>query len=173
MSVGLERSKGNYALPQRAVRLLIVEDSVEYLHLVREAFLNLKGSHKWELSVAADGEEALSIMLGNGTNTVDFMPDLILLDWNLPKVSGSEVLQQLKAHKELRKIPILVFSSSDAETDIHEAYGYHANGYIKKPMELEALFKIAEAIEIFWVAIAQLTSFKPNRSSRVMRSGIT
>ncbi len=143
----------------RAVRLLVVEDSAAYLQLIKEAFINRGGAHKWELSVATDGEQALSLLL-NTRGKDSFAPDIILLDWNLPRVSGSEVLQQVKSHTELRKIPVLVFSSSDAERDVHEAYGHHANGYITKPRDLNVLFQVAEAIEAFWVAIAELTSFK-------------
>ncbi len=164
--------KQGHFVRHRAVRLLVVEDSAAYLELIRHAFLDRKGAHKWELTVAVDGEKALSIVLGDG-NTIGFVPDLILLDWNLPKISGREVLQRVKAHAELRKIPILVFSSSDAERDIHEAYAHHANGYITKPKDLDVLFQIAEAIEAFWVAIAQLTSFKPDRALGRTRSAAT
>lgn len=146
-------------MARRAVRLLVVEDNVGYLALIREAFALRKGPHKWDLTVAEDGEKALAQVLGD-ERTIGLLPDIILLDWNLPKISGSEVLQQLKAHQELRKIPILVFSSSSADRDIHEAYSHHANGYITKPNDLNVLFQVAEAIESFWVAIAQLTSFK-------------
>jgi CheY-like chemotaxis protein len=146
----------------RAVRLLVVEDNTPYLHLIRTAFENGKGTQKWELSEAKDGEEALSIVLG-GEGRTSYIPDLILLDWNLPKISGSEVLQRIKAHVEFRKIPILVFSSSRAERDVHEAYGHHANGFITKPGDLNVLFEVAKAIEIFWVAVAELTSFKSER----------
>jgi chemotaxis family two-component system response regulator Rcp1 len=121
------------------VRLLVVEDSAGYWELIREAFRNCKGGHKWDLTVARDGEKALALMFGQGT-AGGVVPDIILLDWNLPKLSGSEVLQQVKAHPELRKIPILVFSTSEAQRDIHEAYRHHANCYITKSRELEALF---------------------------------
>jgi DNA-binding response OmpR family regulator len=146
-----------------------VEDSFQYLQLIREAFLNRKGAHKWDLQVAEDGEKALRIIMED-EKLGGFAPDIILLDWNLPKISGSEVLQRVKAHEELKKIPVLVFSTSDSERDIHEAYGYHANGYITKPMDLDVLYQIAEAIEAFWVAIAQLSSFKPYRPLQIKGS---
>jgi CheY-like chemotaxis protein len=148
------------------VRLLVVEDSDGYVELIREAFRNCKGGHKWELTVATDGEKALTFILGDG-KAGGYVPDIVLLDWNLPKISGSEVLQKVKAHPELRKIPILVFSTSAAPRDIHEAYRHHANGYITKLKELEVLFRVAEAIENFWVAIAQLTSVNPSYPSRL------
>ena len=81
---------------------------------------------------------------------------MILLDWNLPKVNGDEVLRRLKEHQTMRRIPVLVFSSSDAESDIHAAYDNHANGYITKPSSVESLAIVVEAIERFWVAVAHL-----------------
>ena len=84
------------------------------------------------------------------------MPDLILLDWNLPKINGSEVLQRIKEHPRLRRIPVLVFSSSEADQDIQAAYDYHANGYITKPGDIDILAATVETIEQFWVAVVQL-----------------
>jgi CheY-like chemotaxis protein len=84
------------------------------------------------------------------------LPDLILLDWNLPKVTGSEVLARIKEHPKLRPTPVLVFSSSEANKDIHAAYDNHANGYITKPDTADALGAIVETIERFWIAIAKL-----------------
>jgi two-component system, chemotaxis family, response regulator Rcp1 len=155
-------------LHHRPVRLLVVEDNVDYLRLIREAFVNRRRRHKWELTVAADGEKALDLVLGEAKASRAFLPDLpdlILLDWNLPRISGSEVLQRIKSHPERRKIPVLVFSTSDSERDIHEAYGNHANGYIIKPQDLDVLWQVAEAIEAFWVASAQLTSYERDRAT--------
>ncbi len=84
------------------------------------------------------------------------LPDLILLDWHLPKISGSELLRRVKTHEKLHRIPILVFSSSDAESDIHDAYDNHANGYIAKPVGAEVLAQIVQTIEQFWTAVATL-----------------
>jgi chemotaxis family two-component system response regulator Rcp1 len=83
-------------------------------------------------------------------------PDLILLDWNLPKIDGNEVLRRVKQHQRLRRIPVLVFSSSEADTDVHEAYDNHANGYITKPWTIDVLAATVEAIELFWTATARL-----------------
>ena len=83
------------------------------------------------------------------------LPELILLDWNLPKVSGSEVLRRMKKHKTLRRIPVIVFSASDADSDIHAAYDSHANGYIVKPSSSQ-LQMIVETIGQFWGALARL-----------------
>jgi CheY-like chemotaxis protein len=115
----------------RTIRLLVVEDSPSYRFLIRQAFKG-RGNNFWNLIVANDGEEAVRFLFEEENENVP-LPDLILLDWNLPKVSGSEVLQRVKQHEKLRRIPVLVFSSSEADEDIHPAYDNHANGYITKP----------------------------------------
>jgi CheY-like chemotaxis protein len=139
----------------RIIRLLVVEDSPGYLYLVTDAFSDRGEKIRWELTVAKDGEEALALLFDE-ENTNLPLPDLILLDWNLPKVTGSEVLSRLKQDQKLRRIPVLVFSTSEADADIHAAYDNHANGYITKPGNSEALAAIVETIERFWIAVAQL-----------------
>lgn len=136
------------------VRLLVVEDSETYLYLVQKAFSSREGV-QWELSIAHDGEHAVKILFEEERTNAP-LPDLILLDWNLPKMSGSELLQRIKKHEKLRKIPVLVFSSSDADRDIHDAYDNHANGYITKPGSVDVLAQIVDTIEQFWIAIAKL-----------------
>ncbi len=138
----------------RTIRLLVVEDSEAYLYLIQRAFSTREGIH-WELMVAHDGEQAAKLLFQE-ERTSEPLPDLILLDWNLPKMSGSEFLQQTKKHEKLRKIPVLVFSSSDAEGDIHDAYDNHANGYILKPGCVDVLTQIVETIEQFWITVAKL-----------------
>ena len=140
----------------RTIRLLVVEDSAGYLHLIQRAFRDRQGSIRWELSIAQDGEQALRLLFEEEEESAP-LPNLILLDWNLPKVSGDEVLRRIKEHQKLRRIPVLVFSSSEAEEDIHAAYDNHANGYITKPeSNSDVLAAIVETIEEFWVAVAQL-----------------
>jgi chemotaxis family two-component system response regulator Rcp1 len=136
----------------RTIRLLVVEDNPAYLYLIERAFSGRRAQTCWELTVAIDGEEALHVLFGEENKSAP-LPDLILLDWNLPKVSGGEVLQRVKQHQELRRIPVLVFSASEADTDIHAAYNYHANGFITKPGGDEALSATVEAIERFWIAV--------------------
>lgn len=135
------------------IRLLIVEDNRAYLRFVQIMFAERQGRVKWEVTTAADGERALHLLLGKEKEP---LPDLILLDWNLPKVTGNDVLRSLKEHKELRKIPVIVFSSSEAPKDIRDAYGNHANGYITKPADLDAMASVVESIEQFWAALVQL-----------------
>ena len=138
----------------RTIRLLVVEDVPSYLYLIQPAFQGRQGQIHWELTVAQDGEEALRVLFEEEYENAP-LPNLILLDWNLPKVNGDEVLRSIKEHPKLRRIPVLVFSSSDDEEDIHAAYDNHANGYITKP-ESAAIADVVEAIERFWVAVAHL-----------------
>jgi chemotaxis family two-component system response regulator Rcp1 len=139
----------------RTIRLLVVEDNPGYLYLIERAFREHHGEVRWELTLAVDGEQALKLLFEEESENVP-LPDLVLLDWSLPKVSGSEVLRRMKDHRKLRRIPVLVFSSSEADNDISDAYDNHANGYITKPGNAEMLAEIVEAIGRFWVAIAQL-----------------
>jgi len=150
----------------RIIRLLVVEDNRAYLHLILRAFRERNEQTRWELTIAEDGEQALSILFAEEQESAP-LPDLILLDWNLPKISGSEVLQRIKEHLYLRRIPILVFSSSKADSDIHEAYGHHANGYITKPSDADTLAAIVEAIERFWVAVIQLPKVARRRAGPI------
>ena len=138
----------------QTIRLLVVEDSEAYLYLIQKAFSS-REAIRWELTMAHDGEQAIRLLFEEErTNTP--LPDLILLDWRLPKVSGSDLLQRIKKHENLRKIPVLVFSSSNADEDVHDAYGNHANGYITKPDSINVLTQIVETIEQFWIAVAKL-----------------
>jgi two-component system, chemotaxis family, response regulator Rcp1 len=139
----------------RTLRLLVVEDSRSYIHLIQTAFQSRQGSIRWELTVVEDGDRALHFLFDEEIVNAP-LPDLILLDWNLPKVNGSEVLEQIKDHRELRKIPVLVFSSSEADVDIHAAYHGHANGYITKPGSVNVLEEVIDSIEHFWGSVAKL-----------------
>jgi two-component system, chemotaxis family, response regulator Rcp1 len=139
----------------RTVHLLVVEDSPSYLYLIKAAFEEHAGAVHWELAIATDGQQALDFLFAEEREN-DPLPALILLDWNLPKVNGREVLQRIKDHQKLRRIPVLVFSSSQAERDIRDAYDGRANGYITKPDSGKVMEGIVGAIEQFWVAVAQL-----------------
>ena len=139
----------------RTIRLLVVEDSPVYTYLIKKAFSSRNEQTRWDLTVAIDGEEAVQILFGEEKEGAP-LPDLILLDWNLPRVSGGEILHRIKQHGSLRRIPVLVFSSSDADEDVHAAYDDHANGYITKPGGDKPLAAIAETIERFWIEVAHL-----------------
>ena len=131
------------------VRLLVVEDDPGYRYLVQRAFSKCGLEIRWELTIARDGEEAIHALFDDERESV-LLPDLILLDWNLLKVSGDEVLRRVKRHQALRRIPVLVFSSSTSDKDMRAAYEEHANGYIVKPGGLDALDAVVEGIERFW-----------------------
>jgi CheY-like chemotaxis protein len=133
----------------RTVRMLVVEDDPGYRYLVQRAFSKCGQEIRWELTIAGDGEEAIRALF-NDERESTLLPDLILLDWNLPKVSGDEVLRRVKRHQALRRIPVLVFSSSTSDKDMRAAYEEHANGYIVKPGGLDALDAVVESIEQFW-----------------------
>ena len=133
--------------------LLVVDDSRAYLHLLRSAFLEHHGKTQWEVAVAEDGEEAMRQLFSEGQQN---LPDLILLAWNLPRIGGDEVLRRVKEHSRLRRIPVFVLSTSEADGDVQAAYDYHANGYITKPSSLERLEAMIETIERFWVLMVRL-----------------
>jgi chemotaxis family two-component system response regulator Rcp1 len=137
------------------VRLLIVEDNPPDLYLIRQAFRDHPSAIDWNLTTATDGEKALHLLFSEEESAAP-LPDLILLDWNLPGLSGNEVLQRIKGHQRLRRIPVLVFSTSGADRDIHDAYDNYANGYIRKPWDLNLFVEVVEAIERFWIAVARL-----------------
>jgi chemotaxis family two-component system response regulator Rcp1 len=140
---------------KRVIKLLVVEDNEGYLYLIRKAFQDRQGETHWDLTIAHDGEEAVRLLFEEEDANFP-LPDLVLLDWNLPGISGSEVLRRVKQHQKLRRLPVLVFSSSQADEDIHSAYDDHANGYITKPGNSEELADVVETIERFWVTVANL-----------------
>ena len=155
-------------MPLRTIRLLVVEDSPSFQYLLKDAFSN-RDEIRWELTIAEDGEKALSLLFEEEDENVP-LPNLILLDWNLPKVSGSEVLQRIKRHDKLRRIPVLVFSSSEADEDIHTAYDNHANGYINKPLSAELwmpLWKRWSASGLGWPNCrrSHVAELQPSRTS--------
>jgi len=138
----------------QTIRLLVVEDNDAYLYLIQKAFSS-RNAVRWQLVIAHDDEEAIKLLFEE-EKTDEPVPDLILLDWHLPDISGSALLRRIKAHEKLHRIPILVFSSSESVSDIHDAYDNHANGYITKPVGADVLAQIVETIEQFWIAVAKL-----------------
>jgi CheY-like chemotaxis protein len=136
------------------VEILLVEDNAADVRLTREA---LKAGRVWNhLSVVRDGVEALSYLRGEGQFSTAVRPDLILLDLNLPKKDGREVLAEIKADEVLKFIPVVVLTTSQADEDILKAYGSHANCYITKPVDLPKFIAVVQSIEHFWFAIVRL-----------------
>jgi CheY-like chemotaxis protein len=138
----------------RPAELLLVEDNYGDVLLAQEAFR--RGKIANNLSVAGDGEEALEMLRREGAYTGQARPDLILLDLNLPRLGGREVLAAIKADPNLQPIPVIVLTSSNADIDLLKTYALSANGYIVKPVDFERLREIVAAIESFWFTIVVL-----------------
>lgn len=138
----------------RPLEVLLVEDNPGDVRLTREAFK--EGRVLVNLNVAADGVEALEMLCRRGKYANIPRPDLILLDLNLPKKSGRDVLQEIKASDDLKRIPVIVMTTSKAEADIHRAYNLNANCYVTKPVELEEFLGVVRSIEDFWLTIVTL-----------------
>ncbi len=136
------------------IRILLVEDNPGDVRLTKEV---LKESDlKHELYVATDGELAVSFLRREPPYGDAVRPDLILLDLNLPKKDGRQVLEDIKADTGLRSIPVVVLTTSHAEQDIQSAYSLHANCYVQKPVDLEQFWIIIRSIEEFWLTTVSL-----------------
>jgi CheY-like chemotaxis protein len=148
------------AMEARPVRILLVEDNPGDVDLTLEAFRAVEVPH--ELSHTWNGEAALAYLRGEGEYTWATRPDMILLDLNLPRKDGREVLAEIKQDPELCEIPVIVLTTSHAERDIQEAYRLHANSYIVKPVELEEFFSAVRLVEQYWLSLTALPSgWKP------------
>jgi len=143
-------------MPKKVIRVMIVEDHDATAYLIKKAFCQRSARVNWDLAFAGDGEDALDYLFRRGKHENAVRPDIVLLDWNLPKVSGHEVLRALKTSDELRTLPVLVFSSSQDDEVVETAYRGHANGYICKPSDFESFNTVIESIETFWVHTARL-----------------
>ena len=140
----------------RPIEVLLVEDNPGDVRLTAEA---LQEGKVWNrLSVAPDGVEALAFLRRLGTYAAAPRPDVILLDLNLPKRDGREVLAEIKNDPKLRVIPVVVLTTSKAEEDIVRTYDLHANCYITKPVDLDQFLRVVTAIEDFWLCIVKLPS---------------
>jgi CheY-like chemotaxis protein len=136
------------------VDVLLVEDSPGDVRLTREAFRAANGAVR--LHVASDGIEAMAFLLREGANADAPRPDFILLDLNLPRMDGREVLAHIKADPGLRTIPTVILTTSDADADILHSYQLNANAYLKKPVTLEAFENLVKSINDFWLTMAIL-----------------
>jgi len=134
--------------------IFLVEDNPADVRLTQEALVNGKVQH--ELHVASDGEEAMAFLRRQESFRQAPRPDLILLDLNLPRKDGREVLAEIKADPDLMAIPVIILTSSQAEEDILKSYNLYANGYIVKPVDLDQFFKVITQIKEFWMSIVIL-----------------
>ena len=131
------------------VRILLVEDNDGDILLTQEALK--EGKIRNHIIVARDGQEALDML-----NTIDILPDLILLDINLPRVDGFEVLTTIKTDERLKSIPVIMLSTSGTETDILTSYNNYANCFITKPVDFTRFMDVVRSIENFWVSLVKL-----------------
>ncbi len=136
------------------LEILLVEDSPADVELTREALSDAKIANR--LSVANDGDEAMEFVRKQGRYADAPRPDLIILDLNLPRKDGREVLVELKADPDLRRIPVVVLTTSDSDRDVLAAYDQHVNAYVRKPVDLQRFTEIVSAIDDFWLGIVTL-----------------
>jgi len=139
---------------ERIAVILLVEDSLADVRLMQEVLRETGLPH--QLVVAGDGERALRVMRGQGEYANQVRPDIVLLDLNLPGMDGREVLRTIKEDPRMRRVPVLVLSTSTAESDIVASYDAHANCYLSKPVDLADFFRLAEALRDFWLRLVLL-----------------
>ncbi|MEK7773593.1 MAG: response regulator [Deltaproteobacteria bacterium] len=142
------------ARSSRLIEILMVEDNPADVRLTVEAFKDAKVLN--HLNVVHDGEQALAYLRRKGEYAGKSRPDLILLDLNLPKVDGREVLAEIKKDPDLKRIPVVVLTTSSDEQDILKAYDLHVNAYVTKPVALDQFVKIVEAVDDFWFSVVKL-----------------
>jgi CheY-like chemotaxis protein len=140
------------------VEILLVEDNPSDVLLTQIAMKECKIANN--LHVASDGEQALTFLRRQGPHADQPRPDLVLLDLNLPRMDGRELLVAMKSDPDLRSIPIVVLTTSDAEIDVVRSYDLQANAFITKPLDMQQFLKVVKGIDEFWFGIVRL----PNRS---------
>ena len=140
----------------KSINILLVEDNLGDADLAREALENSKLHNT--LEVVEDGEKAMAYLRREAPYAEATRPDLILLDLNLPKKDGRQVLAEIKADPSLRRIPVVILTTSKAEEDVLKTYDLHANCYITKPIDLKQFLHVVRSIEDFWLSIVVLPS---------------
>ncbi len=136
------------------IQILLVEDDPGDVLITREAFAENKVRN--QLSVVADGEAAMAFLRREGGFASAPRPDLILLDLNLPRKAGHEVLAEIKSDADLQRIPVVVLTTSDAEEDILRSYDLHANAYVTKPVDFDCFLNVVRQIDEFFVSVVRL-----------------
>jgi CheY-like chemotaxis protein len=140
--------------PVQPIEILLVEDNPGDVRLTQEAFKEGKVNNN--LYVVNDGIEAMAYLRQEGKYSKASRPDVILLDLNLPKKDGREVLAEIKEDADLQRIPVVVLTTSQAEQDILKTYNLHANCYISKPVDLARFITVVKSIETFWLSVVKL-----------------
>jgi two-component system, chemotaxis family, response regulator Rcp1 len=153
----MSASTGLHALP---IDVLLVEDSPGDVRLTREAFKDARVHIN--LHVASDGAEAMAFLQREGKYADVPRPDLILLDLNLPKKDGREVLKEIKESDSLKTIPVVILTTSASEGDVHRSYRLHANSYITKPVDLDGFLRVVKSIDNFWLSVVKLPHETPS-----------
>jgi CheY-like chemotaxis protein len=138
----------------RTIRILLVEDNPGDVRLTQEALKS--GKILYDLQVAKDGRQAMDFLLKNAPYTDAFTPDLILLDLNIPMVSGREVLAEVKSAPHLKQIPVIILTTSSDERDVTDTYAHDANCYITKPFDFDQFINVIKLIDNFWLSIVKL-----------------
>jgi two-component system, chemotaxis family, response regulator Rcp1 len=137
-----------------SIEILLIEDNPGDVELTRES-LN-KGKIKNNFNVVMDGEKALDYLFQRGEFLGAKLPDIVLLDLNLPKMSGREILQILKSDDDRHSIPVIILSSSEAAKDIQDSYCLHANCFVTKPVKISDFMNVVQMVENFWIDIVRL-----------------
>lgn len=140
----------------KPIEILLVEDSKGDVGLIEEVFEDAKIRNN--LRVVEDGDEAILYLRGEGQFSGVLRPDIILLDLNLPKKDGREVLEEIKNDDDLKNIPVVVLTTSKAEADVLKSYNLHANAYVTKPVDFDQFIKVIKSIEDFWLEVVRLPS---------------
>jgi CheY-like chemotaxis protein len=140
--------------PGERIEILLIEDDPGDTLMIREAFEDNKVTNS--ITCMTDGEQAIDYLLRRGQYADALTPDLILLDLNLPRRSGHEVLAEIKAHDDLRVIPVVVLTTSAAEEDVLRSYQLHANAYVTKPVDFEQFIGVVRQIDNFFVSVVKL-----------------
>ena len=140
--------------PATPANVLLVEDNPADIRLIQEAFR--EADIQVTLHVRTDGEKALDFVMLTGDDSAAPRPDIILLDLNLPRKDGREVLAEIKADESLRSIPVIILTTSKSESDIATAYGLHANSYIAKPVSLKEFTGLLKGLQTYWLTMVEL-----------------
>lgn len=140
--------------PERQVEILLVEDDPGDVLMTREAFADYKLRN--QLHVVSDGADAMAFLRQEGEHADKPRPDLVLLDLNLPRMDGREVLEAIKSDPELSSIPVVVLTTSEAEDDVLHSYSLHANAYVTKPVDFERFIEVVRQIDDFFVTVVRL-----------------
>jgi CheY-like chemotaxis protein len=140
--------------PEREIEILLVEDDPGDVLMTREAFDDYKVRNK--LHVVNDGVEAMAFLRQEGEHVDKPRPDLVLLDLNLPKMDGREVLEAIKSDADLSSIPVVVLTTSESEEDVLSSYSLHANAYVTKPVDFESFIGVVRQIDDFFVTVVRL-----------------